>query len=89
MVRAYLCDWYTPQEFLHKSLISLAMGSKADLCIIPLQDYLGLDNRSRINTPSTVGTNWRWRVRKEELTDALQQEIFDITIRYGRGGQKE
>ena len=85
MVRGYLCDWYTPQELLHKSLISLAMGSKADLCIIPLQDYLGLDNRSRINTPSTVGVNWRWRVGKEELTDALQQEIRDITMRYGRG----
>ena len=85
MVRDYLCDWHTLQELLHKSLISLAMGSKADLCIIPLQDYLGLDNHSRINTPSTVGVNWRWRVGKEELTDALQQEIRDITMRYGRG----
>ena len=89
MVRNYLCDWYTPQELLHKHLVSLAMGSKADLCIIPLQDYLGLDNHSRINIPSTVGVNWRWRVGKEELTDALQQEILDITVRYGRGKQKE
>ncbi|MBR5794126.1 MAG: 4-alpha-glucanotransferase [Anaerotignum sp.] len=89
MVRGYLCDWYTPLKFLHKPLISLAMGSKADLCIIPLQDYLGLDNHSRINTPSTVGMNWRWRVGKEELTDALQQEILDITMRYGRGKQNE
>ena len=89
MVRGYLCDWYTPLKFLHKPLISLAMGSKADLCIIPLQDYLGLDNHSRINTPSTVGMNWRWRVGKEELTEALQQEILDITMRYGRGKQNE
>ena len=28
----------------------------------PLQDHLGLDNRARINRPSTLGCNWRWRV---------------------------
>ena len=83
--RAYLWDWYTPQELLHKSFVSLAMRSRAGLCIIPIQDWLGLGNDSRINTPSTLGKNWRWRVRKEQLTDTLQQEILDMTMRYGRG----
>ena len=87
LARAYLCDWYTPQALLHRSFISLAMGSKAGMCIIPLQDYLGLDNRSRINTPSTLGGNWRWRVKKEQLIWELQQEILSLTLRYGRGRQ--
>ena len=83
-VRAYLSDWYTPQALLHKSLIALAMGSVAALCIIPMQDHLGLDNGSRINTPSTIGHNWCWRMKKEQLTAALRWEIRETTERYGR-----
>ncbi len=60
------------------------MGSRAKTCIIPLQDYMGRDNRSRINRPSTVGTNWRWRLTKQDLSHELQQEILAITKRYGR-----
>ena len=82
--RAYLSDRHTPQEMLHSSFVSLAMRSVARLCIIPLQDHLGLDNSSRINIPSTIGNNWRWRLKKELLTEELQKDILDMTIRYGR-----
>ncbi len=68
LARNYLCDHYTPKKYLYKSFISLVMGSRAKTCIIPLQDYMGRDNRSRINRPSTVGTNWRWRLTKQDLT---------------------
>jgi len=84
MVREYLADEYTPLKYLHKSLIALAMGSVAKCCIIPMQDYLGLDNSARLNHPSTTGKNWRWRVTADQLTDELQQEIGDIAKRYGR-----
>ena len=66
LARNYLCDHYTPKKYLYKSFISLVMGSRAKTCIIPLQDYMGRDNRSRINRPSTVGTNWRWRLTKQD-----------------------
>ena len=56
-----MCDQYTPESELYKSLISLIMRSSAKLCVIPMQDYLGLGNNCRINTPSTVGKNWKWR----------------------------
>ena len=84
LARNYLCDHYTPKKYLYKSFISLVMGSRAKTCIIPLQDYMGRDNRSRINRPSTVGTNWRWRLTKQDLSHELQQEILAITKRYGR-----
>lgn len=84
MARDYLCDQRTPQKLLHQSFIALAMRSAARMCIIPLQDYLGLDNSCRINTPSTIGINWRWRVKKEQLTEELQQGILATTMRYGR-----
>ncbi|MBO5150353.1 MAG: 4-alpha-glucanotransferase [Anaerotignum sp.] len=84
MARDYLCDQRTPQKLLHQSFIALAMRSAARMCIIPLQDYLGLDNSCRINTPSTIGIYWRWRVKKEQLTEELQQGILATTMRYGR-----
>lgn len=49
-----------------------------------MQDYLGLDNDTRTNKPSTLGINWRWRVGKKELSAALQKEILGVTKRYGR-----
>ena len=60
------------------------MSSVAKWCIIPVQDYLGLDNSCRINTPSTLGCNWRWRVVKEQLSEELKRDILEQTTRYGR-----
>ena len=84
MARDYLCDNYTPKELLYKSFISTVMRSNAKTCIIPMQDYLGYDNSCRMNKPSTVGINWRWRLTGEELTEELKQEILGMTKRYGR-----
>ncbi len=84
MVRDYLCDQYTPEKQLYKPLISLVMRSISKTCIIPIQDYLGYDNSCRINKPSTLGTNWRWRIQKKELSSTLQKEILAVTKRYGR-----
>ncbi len=84
MAREYLCDHYTPDEKLHRVFISLIMRSRAKLCIIPMQDWLGLDDRSRINVPSTVGTNWKWRLMPHELTKPLLEDIRKATQIYGR-----
>lgn len=83
-VRDYLCDYATPEAQLYKSMIALIFRSAAATCIIPMQDWLGLDNAARINKPSTVGQNWRWRLKKTQLTKKLQKEICQLTTRYGR-----
>ena len=84
LARDYLCDSCTPASRLHMSFISLIMRSQARMCIIPLQDYMGLDNDCRINTPSTVGTNWRWRLLPGQMSDTLVKTISSVTLRYGR-----
>lgn len=84
MARDYLCDHATAKSKLHKSFISLAMRSSARLCMIPMQDYFGYGNECRMNQPSTVGTNWKWRVTEEELTEEMQKEICGTTKLYGR-----
>lgn len=84
MARKYLCDSYTPDRKLHRVFISLIMRSRANLCVIPMQDWLGYDDRSRINVPSTVGENWKWRLKKGVLTDALRDDIYSATQIYER-----
>ena len=44
-------------------LIRLGLSSRAELCIVPLQDVLHLGKEARMNTPGTVGApNWEWRL---------------------------
>ena len=73
-----------PLEIVDKILI-MAHSSVADTCILPMQDYLGLDNRARINHPSVLGGNWSWRMKKEAFTEELKTKIKNMTILYGRG----
>lgn len=84
IAREYLCDQHTPVKELYKSFIALVMRSSSRMCIIPMQDYMGLDNRCRMNRPSTLGTNWKWRLLEEDLTQELKEEILAVTKRYGR-----
>lgn len=84
MVRDYLADYYTPLEKLNIPLISLILRSPSEISIIPIQDYMSLDDSARINTPSTLGTNWRWRLKKEDLTDELSEKILKMTRLSGR-----
>ena len=64
--------------------IRLAMSSVADLAVIPLQDYLCLGNEARMNTPSTLGDNWKWRLTKNQLTDETLKRMRAMTKLYGR-----
>ena len=72
-----------PQETVEK-MVRAALASVADTCIIPLQDYLGLDNSARINKPSTNGGNWQWRAKEDVLTKELAARIRRLTELYGR-----
>lgn len=66
------------------AMIKAAMSSVADTCIIPMADFLALGSEGRINTPSTLGDNWCWRIRQECINDWLANIIQENTILYGR-----
>jgi 4-alpha-glucanotransferase len=72
------------EDIIIDKIIEKALESKAGKAVIPLQDYLHLDSRGRINTPSTLGGNWMWRVKKEMLTNELIDKIRTMTIKSGR-----
>jgi 4-alpha-glucanotransferase len=72
------------KEELVDQIIRVVEGSVADLCMIPLQDWLHLDNTARINHPSTTGKNWTWRVSGDKITGELAEKIRGMTNIYGR-----
>ncbi|MDO5701724.1 MAG: 4-alpha-glucanotransferase, partial [Lachnospiraceae bacterium] len=72
-----------PAEIVDKLVIT-AHASVADLSIIPMQDYLRLDNSARINHPSTQGGNWQWRMKEGDLSEELAVRIRRMMKLYGR-----
>ena len=84
LAREYLSDFYTPDEEMDQPFVALALQSIARMCIIPMQDYLGLGTEARMNTPSTIGCNWRWRMTDDQFTQELCRDILARTRRYGR-----
>ena len=66
------------------AFIRAALASVSDTCIIPIQDYLGLGTEARINMPSTLGTNWKWRMLPGQFTGELAAKMSDMTKLYGR-----
>ncbi|MCD8121205.1 MAG: 4-alpha-glucanotransferase [Clostridiales bacterium] len=86
--RAFALDYMgnenTPKDRIHWDYIRLALASTARLVVIPVQDYLGLGNEARINEPSTLGKNWRWRMGADDLTEELVETCRHLARLYGR-----
>ena len=64
---------------MHWSMIRAAIGSVAQLCVIQLQDVLGLDSNSRMNIPSYPEGNWTWRYHSDALTEKLAEKLAAMT----------
>ncbi len=73
-------------EGLSWGAVKSVWGSCAHLAIAAFQDVLGLGGDARINTPSTLGNNWRWRVRAEAMNGGLCDRLRHITAVYRRNG---
>ena len=56
-------------------MIRCAHASVADTSVITMQDILGLGSEARMNTPSTTGGNWVWRMDPAALTDELANKL--------------
>lgn len=80
----YMNNAGTLEEEIHWDFIRLALASVAKLAVIPVQDYLGLGGEARINEPSTLGKNWRWRMLSGEITEELAEKCRKIAKLYGR-----
>lgn len=75
----------TKDEFVPWAMVRLCWSSVCDTAIAQMQDILCLDSKARMNTPSTVGANWKWRLESfDVLDDRLAERLAKITAVYGR-----
>lgn len=59
-----------------QNLICCAMASVSNTCILTMQDLLGLDGSARMNQPSTLGKNWKWRALEDELFNPSAEDFL-------------
>ena len=71
-------------EKLNKAFIRELYKSSVGLAIVPMQDVIGLDDRARMNIPSTLGGNWKWRVLKKQITSKYAEMMRDFAQTYYR-----
>ena len=82
--RRYINSMNSDYGQLVWDIIREAYRSVADLCIIPLQDYLCFGRESRLNTPGTADGNWEWRLKPNFLSEDLARSIRGLTELYSR-----
>jgi malto-oligosyltrehalose synthase/4-alpha-glucanotransferase len=79
---------YFSQEVSEKNINRLfaaaAYGSVAKTAILPVQDILDLDEKSRLNSPGSEQGNWAWRMIPGQLTEAVQTRLRELTRFYNR-----
>ena len=73
-----------PSEPAPWNAIRLALGSVADLAIIPAQDLLALGNEARMNFPGKASGNWAWRLKPGALLNELSKRLLELNRSYGR-----
>ncbi|MEG2295677.1 MAG: 4-alpha-glucanotransferase, partial [Oscillospiraceae bacterium] len=83
---AYACAYLnvagdTPNNF---DFIRAIYASVSKLAIAQMQDFLEIGSEGRMNIPSTIGLNWKWRVQKQQLSSTLASKIAKLVKLYSR-----
>lgn len=86
-----LLGWYQSQGYDSTHSVNQVKKTIEELykcqgawVILPLQDVLKLDSKSRMNIPGTIEGNWNWRVEKIALGQKVWDELRSLAERYGR-----
>ena len=79
------CNIYSGNmEDVCEKLVEFAYASDARMAIIPMQDLLRMDSRSRMNVPGTVGMNWKWCLQPGYSSAFDAQKLRALCQKYGR-----
>lgn len=65
-------------------MIRAIWSSVAVFTFAPMQDYLELGNKARMNFPGILGSNWNWRIHPNAMTDSLAFKIKEINTMFAR-----
>lgn len=88
-VRDYACEYMGTGnsdsiQGIVDAVFRTAYASVASAVIFQVQDLLGLGSEARMNTPSTQGNNWKWRLLPGQLTGREAEKLRHLTGVYGR-----
>ncbi|MDR0920279.1 MAG: 4-alpha-glucanotransferase [Oscillospiraceae bacterium] len=70
------------------AIIRLAWATCGDLAIAQMQDFLKAEENARMNTPSTLGINWKYRIQSSDLTEDLAKQIKSLNKLFNRLEEK-
>ena len=65
-------------------IIEFSMMQNSKICIVPLQDYLGLDDRYRMNIPGVALGNWKYISKKSDFSEDLKEFMKNLVIKSNR-----
>ncbi len=74
---------------LNKAMIKTLYSSPSNLVIVPMQDVLGLKSAARMNTPSVLGGNWKWRMTEKQLNEKNARFLADTAEIYNRKNKEK
>lgn len=60
---------------LHRIILECGTRCRGELFLVPMQDYLNLGSKARMNVPGTAQGNWVWRMKPGVLTEGLAKQI--------------
>ena len=90
----FYCDEYLKKYLVEKNcnywdpinwrFINAIWASKANIAIVQMQDLLGIGEEGRMNAPSTLGKNWKWRMQSHELTEEIAENLKNVTRKFYR-----
>ena len=82
----YIADYLgaAHQSEVVDKVFRAAYGSVASVAVFQMQDVLKLDNWARMNTPSTVGKNWRWRMKPGQFGEEQTGYLAWLVDTFGR-----
>lgn len=67
-----------------EAFIRALFQSPCDTVVVPMQDVLGLGGSARMNYPGTIGGNWLWRMKPDQLSLSLSMKYFRLNKENGR-----
>jgi 4-alpha-glucanotransferase len=76
--------WIEDEQEMVWDFIKMAMESLAIWTLIPMQDILGLDERSRMNFPGTSNGNWQWQMKDMEISHEITKQLKKLTQKSNR-----
>ena len=82
----YIADYLgaAHHEEVPDKVFRAAYGSVASVAVFQMQDVLGLGNEARMNTPGTVGGNWKWRMKPGAFGERETGYLAFLVDTFGR-----